>query len=1111
MDTTGTPEDGGTQSWGPGEPVSDEYGYGTGYGYGPGYGDPGESGYGYGYGTPAPPPPGQDAAPSTGQADAPPIGGAAAGAPLPPVVGPTPALRGLPGGPGIEPVTGDPGPSGPVGGHKQAGGSMWQRSQSIWNESGIVWQRPVADWQPPEAEWERIESALTPPGRLRRGKGKGRAERAASRAARGGPGVPTRGGPGVPSGAGAQGPAAGAAPQRLAAGSTVHGPAAGVAPQAPAAGAGAQGPAAGSTVHGPAAGVAPQAPAAGAAAQGLAAGAAAQGPAATAAARRGIRSGTIVIGAVVVVVVAVLVVAGYLISGAGGGGQKAAARQPRSRVPVSPYPSAALATADFTTSPSLAARGVFQSLTTVASYGSTVVAAGSQSGTDISRAQFFFSTDSGRAWRLAPVLAADGGEPPAAHLPAAIVAGPAGWLAVGPGASWTSATGRSWQLAAPPGIPLDPGDQVLTVTATAHGFLAAGSVAPHGIAIPVVWTSPDGRSWQRTTAPQLRLPASGAVGAVVGAAAHGANTVIAAQVTTTVRTAADKQARVQHRTSTGLWQSTDGGVSWTQVPVPVTNGAADAVSGLASTGGGFVVVRPGNTSASGSGGVVYSSATGSTWSYAGTIAAGRNARLQLLTVRGSDQGAVIAATVTGGNLLAYRSLTGRSWRQAAVLANAGATTVSGLTVLPGGSVVAAGGTAAGAGSQGFLAVAAATRVVVDLTKIPGDSFPQLAVTAIAATPGLDVAVGSANGQPAVWDAPPGRAWSRAVGAAPAVFGRTGLAALTSVAAGSSGWLAVGGLSGGAPRPVVVFSPDGRTWRAADGAAAFAQAGATVSAAAARGSQYVAVGARTAGGRTIAAAWWSSGLGKWDRAVDARKGALDGKAGTRRMVAVTATSAGFVAIGQHGGLPAAWTSADGRAWRLIGLPAVSGGGSAYLTYVTASGNTVVAAGTVLRPTGDVPLMAVSADGGLTWREITVPVPGNPVTSTGATSTGATSTGATSAGATSTGVTLTGLTATGSGFVAVGTTGAPGRSDVVVLTSADGTAWRVIVPSGRGLSGPGAQKITALTAAGGKLLGAGFTATARTEYPTLWVAPPAPAVAGSTGAAAESAKPAASSSP
>ncbi len=1008
MDTTGTPEDGGAQSWGPGESASDEYGYSTGYGYGPGYGDPGDSGYGYGYGSPQPP--GPDATAAAGQRVAAPLGVAAgARTQLPPVVGPTPALRGLPGGPGIEPVAGDSAPPEPVGGQQKTAGSMWQRSQSIWSDSGIVWQRPVADWEPAEAEWERTQSASAPPGTER---GKGRRGRGPEPASHGQAG---------------HGPAS-------------HGPGVGV--QAPGGRGGAQAPVPGRR------------------------------------ARRGISGRSIAIGVAVILVVAVLAAAGYLIGGAGGGKHEAAVRKPRPPQPVSPYPPAALAGADFTTSPSLATRGVFQSLSAVASYGTTVVAAGSETGTDIGRAQFFVSTDVGRTWRLAPVAGSHGDEPPTVHVPTAIVAGPAGWLALGPGASWTSSTGRSWQLAATPGLPLSPGDQVLTVTATARDFLAAGSAAPHGIATPVIWTSPDGRVWQRTGL-QLPLRAPGAVGAIVGAAAHGSSTVIAAQVTTTVRTGTGRKRRIQHHTAVGLWRSQDGGVAWSQVPVPVSNGAVDAVSGLASSGGGFVLVRPGGTSASGPEAVIYSSTTGTTWSYAGTVAAGKKARLRLLGVRGSDQGAVIAATTTGGNLLAYRSTSGQSWQQAAVLANSNTTSLSGLTVLPGGSVVAAGATAVPAGSQGFLAVAAATRVVVDLTRIPGDSFPQRAVTAIAAAPDLDVAVGSAGGQSAVWDAPTGHAWSPAAGASPAVFGRAGQTALTSVTVGASGWLAVGGSAGGAgaPHPIVVFSPDGRTWRAADGAAAFAQPGAVASAAASHGSRYVVVGARAAGSRTIAAAWWSAGLGKWDRAADARKGALDGKTGTRRMFAVTAGSSGFVAIGQHNGLPAAWTSADGRAWRLVDLPAVSGGGTAYLTYVTASGNTVVAAGTLVRPTGSVPLVAVSPDGGLSWREITIPVPGSFTR-------------------------LTGLTATGSGFVAVGTAGAPGQSDVVVLTSADGTTWKLVVPSGTGLSGPGAQEITALTTAGGKLLGAGFTATSRTEVPTLWVAPPAPTATSSATPAATS---------
>ena len=64
--------------------------------------------------------------------------------------------------------------------------------------------------------------------------------------------------------------------------------------------------------------------------------------------------------------------------------------------------------------------------------------------------------------------------------------------------------------------------------------------------------------------------------------------------------------------------------------------------------------------------------------------------------------------------------------------------------------------------------------------------------------------------------------------------------------------------------------------------------------------WAAARSRPPGGRP----GWASGTA----AADARKGALDGKGGTRRMFAVTAGSFGFVAIGQHNGLPAAWTSA-----------------------------------------------------------------------------------------------------------------------------------------------------------------------------------------------------------
>jgi len=874
--------------------------------------------------------------------------------PQPPVVGPTPALRGRPGGPGIGPADGS-GISGSNG-----GGSPWQQSQTVWSESGVAWQRPLADWEPAEAEWERIRAAWTMP-RKRRGRS-GMDDRAGSGRA----GGPLR--------------------------------------------------------------------------------------------RLGITAR--VIAASAAAVTAIAVVAGVAFVAFGGG-------EPTQKPthPPPPYPPARLADADFATSSSAAARGIAQSLSAVASDGSTVVAAGSLTGASIGRTQFFVSADAGHTWQLAPVTAPDGREALTSQAPTAIAAGPAGWLAIGPGVSWTSTTGRSWLLSPAPGItPVRSGDRVLAVTATANGFLAAGSAVQHGHGSPVIWTSADGLRWRRYGATQLHLSASGTVGGIVLAAAHGESTVIAGQVGRRVVTGSGRKRRVRHVTRVAMWRSTDGAISWTHMAVPVSNGAANSISGLAPTAAGFVVVRPAASGRAGLTGVIYTSTTGRTWAYAGRITARKRAHPRLVAVSGSDQGAVIA-TVAGGNLLAYKSASGHGWRPTAGLGSAAAESLAGLTVVAGGNVVAAGT----ARAQGFLAVAGAHRVMVDLAKIRGDSFPQRALNAMASGAGLAVAVGSANGYPAVWTALPGQPWSRA-GTANNAFSRPGAAELVSVTRGPDGWLAVGATLGGqAAHPVVVFSPDGRTWHAADGEPPFAGVNASAAGTAYGVQGYVVVGSRQSGGHTIAAVWRASSLTRqpplWSAGADVGHGDLDGKDAPRSMSAVTAGPFGYVAVGQHGRHPAIWTSPDGHTWRLTDLPAASGEGSARLRFVAASGNRVVAVGTVRMGDRTAPLAALSTDGGKTWREVGMPVPGVFVD-------------------------MTGLTSVGSGFAAVGTVGQPGRLDVVVSTSADGAAWTSVAAAGTGLSGPGVQEITALTAAGGRLLGAGFTATETTEDPTLWLAPPRP---------------------
>jgi hypothetical protein len=363
----------------------------------------------------------------------------------------------------------------------------------------------------------------------------------------------------------------------------------------------------------------------------------------------------------------------------------------------------------------------------------------------------------------------------------------------------------------------------------------------------------------------------------------------------------------------------------------------------------------------------------------------------------------------------------------------------------------------------------------------GGDGPGVEVSAIAAAGATEVAAGSANRGCALWvSADGGSTWRRAALTPPAV-GRDGAGQLAGVAHGPSGWLAVGGVSAGAGvalRPAVVGSPDGQTWTAAGGEAAFGGPGRIVTAAVAAGrAGYVIVGQASAGRGTVAAAWYAPGLRGWRRAADTRPGALDGP-GNRAMNAVSATSRGFVAVGAVGARPAAWLSGTGLSWTLETLALPAGAASAAFDYVAANGAVVAAVGTEVTAAGQRrPFAAVSTDAGAAWTPARLPLPagGGPAVAAAATA----------------------LTAAGGGFTATGAYGPPGETDVVVWTlaagAAEGTAWTEVAPEGTGLAGPGGQAITALTATGATLTGVGFVsaptsaATAMLTEPTIWQSP------------------------
>jgi hypothetical protein len=703
------------------------------------------------------------------------------------------------------------------------------------------------------------------------------------------------------------------------------------------------------------------------------------------------------------------------------------------------FPPATLAGRDFTAAAST--RGINQSLGRVASDGNELVAVGSESGTRIPRAQFFFSHNGGGSWSLATESAAGGGPPPPGHAARLVAGGHGDWVAIGPDSIWVSGDGQAWTLVSTTGLP----GQVNVLRRTSSGFIALGSNA--------VYVSANGTSWRRLAAPAGVL-------SLKYVAATGRTVLIAGEVQAE-RKIAGHPALV---TVGAAWLSGNGGRDWTPVSIPAGHGAQDQIAGLAAAGTGFVAVRPalkaGLPVAD-----VYRSADGGVWTFAATL--GGSAGFTPGVMNGGSAGAVITGE-SAGALTAFVSADGAHWQQTPAFGRAASEAISGVAVTTGGAVVTA---APGSGvrtatPQIKVLQAGARPRNVSLTTIPGAVEPQVAVNAVAAHGNAQVAVGSANGYPAAWmSTDGGSTWNRGIGQTPAVLDRAGEQQLTGVTFGSAGWLAVGGVTSGVPQhPVVIGSTDGSTWTAVDTEAAFAGGGLFTEQAAASVKGYVVVGyQRTAQGNMIAAAWAAPGLTGWQRATDATPGALDG-AGDRQMLAVTGTAAGFTAVGRFGTNPAAWTSPDGQQWRGVSLPLPSGAVRAVLLHVTAAHNVIVAAGMEQTPSGTLlPFAARSADGGLTWTETQLPVPSGVAQ-------------------------VTALAAAGGTFTAIGSFGtSPGHQDVVVWTSSDGLTWKATTPGGQGLAGPGIQAITGLTVSGTTLTGVGFTASSTSEQPLFWQSP------------------------
>ena len=680
--------------------------------------------------------------------------------------------------------------------------------------------------------------------------------------------------------------------------------------------------------------------------------------------------------------------------------------------------------------------GIFQTINRVVASGNTIVTMGSQTSDGVVRQQFFVSTNGGATWRLAPLRAPGGGQPPLGYQAARLAGGPGGWVAVGPQAIWTSPDGLSWTLAATHGItPQLPGDGVWVLTSTAQGYLAAGAGAAGGGATQaVIWTSRDGVTWQRKTAAQLGLAGPGeTVQSISYASWRGDATVISGQVAK------------DGTTYSGMWLSTDGGSTWTRVKVPVDHGAGTSIVGVGFDGSGLIAVRPGRAASGAEDGVAYFSPNGLTWQYSATIGAAGGWSPSL--VKGSEYGFVVTGASATGQIVAYTSTgTGTVWQPTAPLGEAADQSVVGATVAPASTIIAIGYTAGSEVGQQPVFLAANTAGIVrpvSLAGIAGGIIPELAVNGLAISGRQQIAVGSVDGYPAVWRQASGGSWAL-VSSLSQVSAVPGLTALTGVTHGSAGWLAVG-----APGPVVLTSADGTTWQAASGPGSITDdlVGVSAVATAAGRAGYVIVGKLVApGGSCVADVWWSPNLTSWTRAHD-----VNDASGSSQVLAVAADAHGFISAGSHDGKPAVWVTANGRSWTTIVLPLPSGATAGVLQQIAISGNRVVALGQETTAAGPVPFAELSVDGGITWSQV-------PFSAAGP------------------GTAFTALTASSGGFTAAGQFGEPGQRRVAAWTSATGIAWAP-APIG-GLAGSqtgGSYQISALAPSGDAVTGIGSLAT------------------------------------
>ncbi|GIH27313.1 hypothetical protein Aph01nite_56230 [Acrocarpospora phusangensis] len=695
--------------------------------------------------------------------------------------------------------------------------------------------------------------------------------------------------------------------------------------------------------------------------------------------------------------------------------------------------------------------GSRQLLTSVASAGSTIVAVGTDTTSAIARPLFIVSDNGGKDWQLGNVIGPPGYEP-VPGSPGRVAGGSGRWLAVGtdePGPEgrgmWTSADGRTWTAVDP--VRLSPflgQDRITDLARTATGFVAVGTtVLPDGTLGAVAWVSPDGQSWSRVD--NARIGTSDKIRGIQSVIAKGDQVVALADPGT--------------GTATVILRSDDGGATWLRTATEIPDIRPEP-GALAVGKGGFVLVPTGQRFG-GDGVPVHCSPDGGQWRACGTIGPLSPQGTGVRGLASSSAGIAAVAESAWEEYVAFRSGDGKKWAKSTDLGHIPGTLRA--VTMTGSGLLVAGGDARGPGDVENLAVLMTAEKgkaarAVPLEAVAGLNRLARNTASVLASGGAFVAVGSANGDAGIWTSGNNGANWKAIESE--WLGGLGRQALTDVAHGEKGWLAVGSTMADPviTKPLLVTSADGRAWRQGpviDVPEGHLFLAPRTVAAGSRG--YVLAGEDQTASGIVPALWFTPDLKRFNRIAKLPAGG----AGVR-IHDVAATPSGFIAVGGSGPNEresgVVWVSPDGLSWTAQRRVLPEDASSAGLRHVVAREDRVVAVGTALTDDGSRPFSAVSLDEGETWEYSWMPAEEAAV--------------------------VLDLTAGERGLVAVGSHGRSSEGDSSVWASADGLAWQRHALVEDGLGGAGAQWLGAVTISGQRVIAIGRSTTGTTDNITIW---------------------------